>query len=158
MGSNPAGRATRHRAPLRSSGAYAAGAAYFCLMELSFQAMLDWVPGLRAALDIRETASELGVEENHLDELSEMTAADSTAATNPVLVGNAEVRQILDAAMARLASPPPRRDPNIRQERAESVPCKPRLVMTRFRKLSGFSAASQLPPCGVTRTLSKGGA
>ncbi len=46
-------------------------AVYLGLKDPSFQAMLDWVLGLRAPLDIPETAREPGVEENRLDELSE---------------------------------------------------------------------------------------
>ena len=75
-------------------------AAYLGLKQPSFGAMLDWVLGLRAALEIPETARALGVEEERLDQLSEMAASDPTAATNPVPVGKAELRQILDAAMA----------------------------------------------------------
>ncbi len=46
------------------------------------------------------------MEENRLDELSEMAAADPTAAsaaTDPVPVGKAELRRSLDAAVAGLA-------------------------------------------------------
>jgi alcohol dehydrogenase class IV len=75
-------------------------AAYLGLSQPSFEAMLDWVLELRAALDIPETVRELGVEEERLDELAEMAAADPTAATNAVPVGPAELRKILDAAMA----------------------------------------------------------
>jgi alcohol dehydrogenase class IV len=75
-------------------------AAYLGLAEASFEAVMDWVLALRRAFDIPHTAMELGVEAARLDELSEMAAADPTAPTNPVPAGAAEMRAILEAAMA----------------------------------------------------------
>ncbi len=75
-------------------------ARYIGLAEASFDGVLDWVLALRKEFNIPHTAGELGVEESRLDELSVMAAADPTAAGNPVKAGAAEMRQMLDAAMA----------------------------------------------------------
>ncbi len=74
-------------------------AAYIGLADPSFQAVLDWVLGLREELGIPHTAAELGVEENRLDELAEMAAVDPTAGCNPVKAGPAEMRALYAAAM-----------------------------------------------------------
>ncbi len=65
-----------------------------------FTAVMDWVLQLRAIFNIKNTAVELGVEENRLDELAEMAAKDPTAGTNPIAAGAKEMRAMFDDAMA----------------------------------------------------------
>ena len=74
-------------------------ARYLGLAEHSFEGVMDWVLELRRELDIPHTAAELGVEESRIDELSEMAAKDSTAASNPVPAGAAEMKQMYLAAL-----------------------------------------------------------
>jgi len=66
----------------------------------SFDDVQKWVLDLRKEFDIPHTAAELGVDGSRLDELSKMAAEDPTAGGNPVFVGEAEMRQMYDAAMA----------------------------------------------------------
>jgi alcohol dehydrogenase class IV len=66
----------------------------------SFDDVQNWVLDLRKEFDIPHTAQELGVDGSRLDELSKMAAEDPTAGGNPVFVGEAEMRQMYDAAMA----------------------------------------------------------
>jgi len=73
-------------------------AAWLGLPEPSFQAIMDWVLALRAALEIPATLTELGVGTERLDELAQMAADDPTAATNPVPAGPAEMKAMFEAA------------------------------------------------------------
>ena len=73
-------------------------ARYLNLPDPSFSGVMDWVLALRAELDIPHTARELGVEEDRLDELSEMAARDPTGVDNPVPVGAPELKRIYEAA------------------------------------------------------------
>ena len=59
---------------------------------------MDWVLALRKELDIPHTTRELGVEEDRLDELSEMAARDPTGVDNPIPVGVPELKRIYEAA------------------------------------------------------------
>ena len=49
-----------------------------------FDAVLNWVLGLREVLGIPHTTAELGFAEEHAGALAPAAAADSTAATNPI--------------------------------------------------------------------------
>ena len=73
-------------------------ARYLNLPDPSFSAVMDWVLALRKELDIPHTTRELGVEEDRLDELSEMAARDPTGADNPIPVGVPELKRIFEAA------------------------------------------------------------
>ncbi len=75
-------------------------AAYLGFANPSFEAMLDWVLDLRHRFDIPETAADLGVTVDRLDSLSEMAAADPTAAGNPIPVGPAELKRLYEASLA----------------------------------------------------------
>ena len=66
----------------------------------SFEDVQSWVLDLRKEFNIPHTAEELGVDGSRLEELSKMAAEDPTAGGNPVHVGEAEMRQMYDAAMA----------------------------------------------------------
>ena len=74
-------------------------ARFIGLEEASFEAVMGWILGLRDRFDIPNTAAELGVAEDRLDDISSMAAKDPTAPTNPVPAGEKEMRRILDAAM-----------------------------------------------------------
>ncbi len=73
-------------------------ARYLNLPDPSFSGVMEWVLALRRELDIPHTARELGVEEERIDELSEMAARDPTGADNPVPVGAPELKRIYEAA------------------------------------------------------------
>lgn len=66
----------------------------------SFEDVQAWVLDLRKEFDIPHSAAELGVDADRLDELSKMAAEDPTAGGNPIFVGEKEMRQMYDAAMA----------------------------------------------------------
>ena len=69
------------------------------LEDPSFEAVMGWILDLRDRFDMPKTATELGVDEQRLDDISRMAAKDPTAPTNPVRAGVKEMRRILDAAM-----------------------------------------------------------
>ncbi len=75
-------------------------AAYLGLRRHSFEGFLDWVVELRQMLDIPHTLGGLGVPLDELDRLAAMAAVDPCAAENPVRMGPAEMRRVLDAAVA----------------------------------------------------------
>jgi alcohol dehydrogenase class IV len=75
-------------------------AAWLELPKPSFDAIQDWVLALRAELQIPDKLGGLGVDDSRLDEMSVMAADDPTAATNPIPVGKAEMRQMYEAALA----------------------------------------------------------
>ncbi len=60
---------------------------------------MDWVLGLRRDLEIPHTLAELGVTDQHLDELSVMAAQDPTAGGNPIPVGQPELKTMFIAAI-----------------------------------------------------------
>ena len=74
-------------------------AAWLGLPEPSFQAVMDWVLGLRRDLEIPHTLAELGVSDERLDEMSVMAARDPTAGSNPIPVGAAELKTLFTAAI-----------------------------------------------------------
>ncbi len=74
-------------------------AAWLGLPEPSFQAVMDWVLGLRRDLEIPHTLAELGVTGQRLDEMSVMAAQDPTAGGNPIPVGAAELKTMFTAAI-----------------------------------------------------------
>ena len=74
-------------------------AAYLSLGEDSFAAVLDWVLALRRELAIPNTIEALGVTADALDEIAARAAIDPTAPTNPIPVGAAEMRRMVQAAM-----------------------------------------------------------
>ena len=74
-------------------------AAWLCLAEPSYRAVLDWVLELRAELDIPHTLAELGLDAARATKIAEAAAADPTAPTNPVPVGAAELEAMFMAAL-----------------------------------------------------------
>jgi hypothetical protein len=59
-------------------------AAYLGLPNPSFQTIMDWILGLRETIGIPHTLRELGVKEEHVDELTAKAVVDPSGGTNPV--------------------------------------------------------------------------
>lgn len=74
-------------------------AAWLELPRPSFDAVMDWVVGLREELAIPHTIESLGVEAARLDELSGMAAVDPTAGGNPIPVGAPELKAMFEMAL-----------------------------------------------------------
>ncbi|MCH8037953.1 MAG: iron-containing alcohol dehydrogenase [Proteobacteria bacterium] len=74
-------------------------AAWLGLPDPSFQAVMDWVMGLRAEFQIPHTLADLGVDAARLDEMSVMAAKDPTASGNPIPIGVAELKTMFTAAI-----------------------------------------------------------
>ena len=62
----------------------AALARYLDLPDPTFDAVLDWVLGLRERIGIPHTLADIGVDEAHAGRLAPMAAADPSSPTNPV--------------------------------------------------------------------------
>jgi alcohol dehydrogenase class IV len=69
-------------------------AAYLELQNPSFDAILDWVLGLRAEFEIPHTLKALGLDDKRLDRLAAMAVADPTAAGNPRELAEADCRRL----------------------------------------------------------------
>ncbi len=67
-------------------------AAYLCLPNPSFKAVLDWILSLRKEIGIPHTLKEIGVDDKQVDKVAEMAAADPSAGGNPLPVGAKELR------------------------------------------------------------------
>jgi alcohol dehydrogenase class IV len=74
-------------------------AAWLDLPNPSFDAVMDWITGLREQMQIPHTLRDLGVGDERLDEISEMAAVDPTAPSNPIPVGAPELKSMLIAAL-----------------------------------------------------------
>ncbi|MCH9011550.1 MAG: iron-containing alcohol dehydrogenase [Proteobacteria bacterium] len=74
-------------------------AAWLGLPNPSFEAIMDWVLGLRETFEMPHTLAAMGVTDERLDQLSEMAAQDPTAGGNPIPVGKAEMKQMFVAAI-----------------------------------------------------------
>jgi alcohol dehydrogenase class IV len=70
-------------------------ARYLDLPKPSFEAVLDWILALRERIGIPETLADLGVGEEHVDELTQMAALDPSCGGNPIPVGEPELRKML---------------------------------------------------------------
>ncbi|HET6519542.1 MAG TPA: iron-containing alcohol dehydrogenase [Geminicoccaceae bacterium] len=64
-----------------------------------FDAVYDWVVGLRRRLGIPDTLAELGVRPEHLERMAAMAAIDPTAGGNPRPVGVPELRALYESAL-----------------------------------------------------------
>ena len=78
----------------------AAVARYIGLSKQTFDGFLEWVMDLRREFKIPHTCREIGVEDNRLDELARMAAVDPTVGGNPVPLDVANLKGLLEAAMA----------------------------------------------------------
>ncbi|MDJ0947282.1 MAG: iron-containing alcohol dehydrogenase [Alphaproteobacteria bacterium] len=75
-------------------------ARYLDLDEARFEAVLDWVLALRREIGVPHTLSELGVPEERIPELAEMSAADPTAPENPRPLDVAALTTLFEDAIA----------------------------------------------------------
>lgn len=64
-----------------------------------FTSVFDWVMSLREQFNVPHTAAELGVGADRAEEISVLAEADPSTGGNPIPVGAAEMRQMLDAAL-----------------------------------------------------------
>jgi len=74
-------------------------ASYLGHKNPSFTSVLDWVMELRERFNVPNTAAELGVEADRVEEISIMAEADPSTGANPVPAGAKEMRQMLEAAL-----------------------------------------------------------
>ena len=74
-------------------------ARYLDLPDPSFDAVKRWILDLRNELKIEHTLAELGIGEEHVDELTPMAAIDPSCGGNPIPVGEPELRQMFLAAI-----------------------------------------------------------
>ncbi len=74
-------------------------AAWLGLAEASFDAVLQWVLDLRKEIGIPHTLKELGVDNQRIEELARMAAADPTAGGNPIPIGVPELKTMFVAAI-----------------------------------------------------------
>jgi alcohol dehydrogenase class IV len=80
-------------------GRLTALARYLDLPDPSFEAVKRWVLDLRSELKIEHTLAELGIGEQHVDELTPMAAIDPSCGGNPIPVGEPELRGMFLAAI-----------------------------------------------------------
>ncbi|WP_421707230.1 iron-containing alcohol dehydrogenase [Algihabitans sp.] len=73
-------------------------AAYIGLERPDFGGFCDWIGGLRDALGIEHRLGDLGVGEEQVDRIVELALADPTAPTNPVVLTDANLRDLLRAS------------------------------------------------------------
>ena len=69
-------------------------ARYLDLPDPSFDAVRRWVLDLRNELGIAPTLADLGIGDEHVDELVPMAAIDPSCAGNPVPIGEPELREM----------------------------------------------------------------
>ena len=74
-------------------------ARYLGLPKPSFQAVVDWTLALREQFEIPHSADTLNIEEDRLDDLVVMAAADPTASSNPVPADAAAMLRIYEGAL-----------------------------------------------------------
>jgi alcohol dehydrogenase class IV len=75
-------------------------AAYLDLSNPSFEAVLDWILALRETIGIPHTLAELGVKEEHVDELTAKAVVDPSGGTNPVPLNEFNLAQLYRAAIS----------------------------------------------------------
>ncbi len=74
-------------------------ARYLDLPDPSFDAVKRWILDLRNELKIEHTLADLGIGEEHVDELTPMAAIDPSCGGNPIPVGEPELRQMFLASI-----------------------------------------------------------
>lgn len=75
-------------------------ARYLELPDPSFQAVLAWVLALREQIGIPHTLAELGVTEDHVEQLAPMAEIDPSSGTNPLPVTAAAMADLYRRAIA----------------------------------------------------------
>ena len=74
-------------------------AAFLGLDDAGFDAAFDHLAALRREAGIPNTLAELGVEAEHVGELTKKAVADPTAGTNPVPLTEDTVRELITRAL-----------------------------------------------------------
>ncbi len=74
-------------------------ARYLGLPDPSFDAVQNWVLALREEIGIAHTLAEIGVGEEHIDELTPMAALDPSCGGNPIPVGEPELRRMFEMSI-----------------------------------------------------------
>jgi len=74
-------------------------ARYLDLPDPSFDAVQNWVLALREEIGIAHTLAEIGVGEEHIDELTPMAALDPSCGGNPIPVGEPELRRMFEMSI-----------------------------------------------------------
>lgn len=75
-------------------------AAYLGLPNPSFQTIMDWILELREMIGIPHTLGELGVKEEHVDELTAKAVVDPSGGTNPVPLNEVNLSQMYRDAIS----------------------------------------------------------
>jgi alcohol dehydrogenase class IV len=75
-------------------------AAYLGLKNQSFSGFIDWLVAFRQEIGIPHTLGDAGVPLDNLDRLATLAAQDFCATENPIKMGPADMRQVIDAAVA----------------------------------------------------------
>lgn len=75
-------------------------AAYLGLPGTSFQSVLDWILELRETISIPHTLADLGVRDEHVDELTKKAVVDPSGGTNPVPLNELNLSQLYRAAIS----------------------------------------------------------
>jgi len=75
-------------------------ARYLDLPDPSFEAVMAWVLELRAAFGIEHTLAELGIGDEHIDELVPMAAIDPSCGGNPIPIGEPELHDMFVKAVS----------------------------------------------------------
>ena len=74
-------------------------ARYLDLPNPSHESVMAWVLELRAAFGIEHTLAELGIGDEHIDELVPMAAIDPSCGGNPIPIGEPELRDMFVKAV-----------------------------------------------------------
>jgi len=74
-------------------------ARFLDLPNPSLDSLIRWVIDLRNEIVIPNTLSEIGVMEEHIDELSRMAAVDPTIGGNPLPLNETDMAQLYQAAI-----------------------------------------------------------
>lgn len=83
-------------------------ARYLDLPEPSFEAVLEWVLGIRRELGVPHTLADIGVTDEAIEQLSAMGELDPSAATNPIPLDSANLARLFhDALHGHLANSKP---------------------------------------------------
>jgi len=75
-------------------------AAYLGLRNPSFQAVMDWILDLRESIGIPHTLADLGVRDDHVDELTAKAVVDPSGGTNPVALNEFNLAQLYRACIS----------------------------------------------------------
>lgn len=74
-------------------------ARYLDLPEVGFNAVLDWVLGLREELGIPHSLAEIGIDDTQIERVGSMAQADASAGTNPIAFSAAQYSQLFLRAL-----------------------------------------------------------